>query len=255
MTATVPSYLVTLPARNEETRLVSAVRRVDGLLQQLGHPYTLLIAEDGSTDNTFGIAKGLTSSFPNLKIIHNNSKLGRGRALRNAWQSTLADVYVFMDADLATDLRFLPKLVARMQNEGLDFVTGSRYSRGSNLRRPLLRKMFSLAYNGLVRVLFDTKISDHQCGFKAFSRRAVMTVLPLTRENGWAWDTEMIVYLKSLGWKVAEIPVSWREMKSERTPIKRLIYDVYEQGSGLIRILVRSKRLKTNPITSHVLTT
>ncbi len=255
MTATIPSYLVTLPARNEETRIVSAVQRVDGMLQGLGHPYTLLIAEDGSTDNTFGVAKGLTSAYPNLKLIHNDSKLGRGRALRNAWQSTLADVYVFMDTDLATDLRFLPKLVTRMQVEGLDFVTGSRYSPGSKLRRPFLRKMFSLAYNGIVRGIFDTKISDHQCGFKAFSRRAVMTVLPLTKENGWAWDTEIIVYLKSLGWRIAEIPVSWREMKSERTPVKRLIADVYEQGSALIRILPRSRAVKSNPLTSHVRTT
>ncbi len=220
MTATIPSYLVTLPARNEETRIVSAVQRVDGMLQGLGHPYTLLIAEDGSTDNTFGVAK-----------------------------------YVFMDTDLATDLRFLPKLVTRMQVEGLDFVTGSRYSPGSKLRRPFLRKMFSLAYNGIVRGIFDTKISDHQCGFKAFSRRAVMTVLPLTKENGWAWDTEIIVYLKSLGWRIAEIPVSWREMKSERTPVKRLIADVYEQGSALIRILPRSRAVKSNPLTSHVRTT
>jgi len=254
MTITVPSYLITLPARNEESRLVSAVQRVDGLLQQLGYPYTLLIAEDGSTDNTFKVAKGLTSSYPNLKIVHSDSKLGRGRALRNAWKSTSADVYVFMDADLATDLRFLPKLVSRMQSERLDFVTGSRYSLGSSLRRPLLRKMFSLAYNAIVQTLFQTKISDHQCGFKAFSRRAVMTVLPLTCENGWAWDTEVIVYLRSLGWKMAEIPVSWKEMKSKRTPIKRLVMDICEQGPALIRILVRSRRMKSNPFPSHVRT-
>jgi len=252
MTITVPSYLVTLPARNEETRLVSAVQRVDGMLQQLGHPYTLLIAEDGSTDNTFKVAKGLVQTYPNLKLIHSDSKLGRGRALRNAWKSTLADVYVFMDADLATDLRFLPKIVSRMQSEGLDFVTGSRYSPGSSLRRPLLRKMFSLAYNAIVQVLFRTDISDHQCGFKAFSRRAVMTVLPLTQENGWAWDTEVIVYLKSLGWKMAEMPVSWKEMKSKRTPIKRLVMDISEQGPALVRILVRSRGLKANPLPGHV---
>jgi hypothetical protein len=159
-----------------------------------------------------------------------------------------------MDADLATDLRFLPKLVSRMQSERLDFVTGSRYSPGSNLRRPLLRKMFSLAYNAIVQTLFQTKISDHQCGFKAFSRRAVMTVLPLTRENGWAWDTEVIVYLRSLGWKMAEIPVSWKEMKSKRTPIKRLVMDICEQGPALIRILVRSRRMKSNPLPGHVRT-
>jgi glycosyltransferase AglD len=231
---------------------VSAVQRVDGLLRGLGYPYILLIAEDGSTDNTFNVAKGLTNSYPNVKLIHNDSKLGRGRALRNAWRSTLADVYVFMDADLATDLRFLPQLVSRMQSEGLDFVTGSRYSPGARLRRPMLRKMFSLAYNGIVQTLFHTGISDHQCGFKAFSRRAVMTVLPLTRENGWAWDTEIIVYLKSLGWKIAEMPVSWKEMKSERTPIRRLIDDIWEQGFALVRILVRSRGITGSPVVSHV---
>src|SRR5260370_16565855 len=96
LTATIPYYLITLPARNEETRIVSAVQRVDGLLQELGHPYTLLIAEDGSTDNTFGVAKGLTSTYPNLKLIHNDSKLGRGRPLPNASQSTLPDLYAFI---------------------------------------------------------------------------------------------------------------------------------------------------------------
>src|SRR5712692_3165361 len=124
---TFPSWLVTLPARNEGPRLAVAVGRVDGVLQKLGYPYTLLIAEDGSTDNTLSVANGLTISYPNLKVIHNDCELGRGRALRNAWLSTMADVYVFMDADLATDLRFLPQLVARMHRTNLDFVTGSRY--------------------------------------------------------------------------------------------------------------------------------
>jgi glycosyltransferase AglD len=249
---TFPSWLVTLPVRNEGKRLETSVKRVDTLLKQLGYPYTLLIAEDGSTDDTFKVARGLTVTYPNLKLIHNDSKLGRGRALRNAWSSTFADVYVFMDADLATDIRFLPRLVERMQSEGLDFVTGSRYSPGSRLRRPLLRKMFSLGYNGIVKALFRTEISDHQCGFKAFSRRAVMTVLPLTQENGWAWDTEIIVYLKNLGWKIAEIPVAWKEMKSERTPIKRLIYDTREQAFALIRIFVRSRSIAATPVMTHV---
>jgi glycosyltransferase AglD len=249
---TFASWLVTLPARNEGERLVTAVQRVDGALQSLGYPYTLLIAEDGSTDDTFKVAQGLTISYPNLKLIHNDLKLGRGRALRNAWRTNYADVYMFMDADLATDLSFLPKVAARMQSEGLDLVTGSRYSRGSRLQRPLLRKMFSIGYNALVKVLFHTDVSDHQCGFKAFSRRAVMTVVPLTCENGWGWDTEIIVYLKTLGWKIAEIAVAWKEMKSERTPVGRLLLDIWEQGFALLRILVRSRRIKASPVVAHV---
>jgi glycosyltransferase involved in cell wall biosynthesis len=237
------SWLVTLPVRNEAERLATAVERVDGVLQDLGHPYTLLIAEDGSTDDTFGVARKLAIAYPNLKVLHHQAKLGRGRALRNAWMSTPADVYVFMDADLATDLRFLPQLVTRMQKEGLDFVTGSRYSEGSKLRRPILRKMVSLAYNRLVQFVYRTEVSDHQCGFKAFSQRAVKNLLPLTRENGWAWDTEIIIYLKRLGWNMAELPVAWKEMKGRRTPLRRLFYDTYEHACALVRIFPRSRNL------------
>ncbi len=239
-----PSCLVTLPARNEGPRLARAVQRVDGMLQELGYPYKLLIAEDGSTDDTFKIAKGLTSAYPNLQVIHHNSKLGRGRALRNAWLSNNADVYVFMDADLATDLNVLPKVVELLQMNKLDFVTGSRYCPGARTRRPTLRRAVSLAYNSIVRLVFQTNISDHQCGFKAFSKQAIREILPLTRENGWAWDTEIIVYMASLGRKMAEIPVNWQEMKAKRTPIRRLLGDVAEQGPALMRMLLRSRRLR-----------
>jgi len=112
--------------------------------------------------------------------------------------------------------------------------------------------MFSLVYNAIVKALFHTEISDHQCGFKAFSRRAVMTVVPLTRENGWGWDTEIIVYLKTLGWKISEVPVSWKEMKVQRTPIGRLIRDTWEQGLALLRILVRSRRIAASTVAAHV---
>ncbi len=239
-----PSCLVTLPARNEGGRLAVAVERVDGLLQEMGYPYTLLIAEDGSTDNTFKIAKDLASTYPNVQVIHHDTKLGRGRALRNAWLSNSADVYVFMDADLATDLSFFPTLVNLMQANKLDFVTGSRYSSGSKLERPMLRKTFSVGYNGLIRAVFHTGISDHQCGFKAFSRKAIKEVLPLTRENGWAWDTEVIVYMATMGYKMAELPVDWKEMKGQRTPLGRLVNDIIDNGSAFFRILARSRRLK-----------
>ncbi|OLD04222.1 MAG: hypothetical protein AUJ07_04715 [Crenarchaeota archaeon 13_1_40CM_3_53_5] len=221
---TFPSCLVTLPARNEGGRLATAVERVDGLLQEMGYPYTLLIAEDGSTDNTFKVAQGLASTFPNVQVIHHDTKLGRGRALRNAWLSNSADVYVFMDADLATDLSFFPKLVDLMQANALDFVTGSRYSFGSKLERPMLRKTFSIGYNSVIRT--------------------VKEVLPLTHENGWAWDTEVIVYMATMGYKMAELPVDWKEMKGERTPLKRLINDIIDNGSAFLRILVRSQRLR-----------
>jgi glycosyltransferase involved in cell wall biosynthesis len=236
--------LVTIPVRNEEPRLATAVKTTVEYLTGMNYDWSLVIAEDGSTDNSYAVACKLKEEYPRLLVVHHPLKLGRGKAIRNVWRQMVADVYVFLDADLATEMRFLKLLIEEVIEKGADLATGSRYLRGAVVTRPLLRKMVSLAYNLAVRRIFGTGISDHQCGFKAFSRRAVQNVLPLTREDGWAWDTELIVYSRKMGYRISEIPVYWNEKKTRRTPLRRLLKDIFEHGLALIRIYARQAKLR-----------
>jgi len=201
----------------------------------------IILAEDGSSDKSFEIAKRLSQHNNNIRIFHNDCKLGRGKAIREAWSTIQGDIYVFMDADLATDLSSLPTLIQLVKDGGYDFVTGSRYAPSAKVTRPLLRKAFSIIYNTLIQEMFATGITDHQCGFKALNKKAVRAVLQLTREDSWVWDTEVAIILKKLGFKIGEIAVSWNEMKCKRTPILRLLSDIYLHGQALIRIYVRAR--------------
>jgi hypothetical protein len=149
-----------------------------------------------------------------------------------------ADLYVFMDTDLAADLSTLPVLIEKVQG-GYDVVTGSRYCEGARVSRPPLRMLTSLVYNWLVNQTFRDNIRDHQCGFKAFSRRAVRGLLPKTRETTWFWDTEVLVLALRLGYMVAEVPVTWTETKLRRTPIWRSVSDIVLHGRGLLRLKER----------------
>jgi len=200
--------------------------------------FTLLIAEDGS--NSRATVDELKAKYSNIIHIQHDERLGRGKALREAWKMVEGDVYVYVDVDLATDLTKFNayRNLILLQNQ-FDLVTGSRYISGSTMNRPTLRKTASTTYNWLVRFLFHTGVHDHQCGFKSFSRRLVERLAVEAKSNSWFWDTEVIVLAKRMGFGTKEIQIDWEEKKGQRTPIRRLLRDVWLHGTGLLSLLYR----------------
>jgi len=206
--------------------------------RRLSADFVLLIAEDGS--NSSDLVNRLKQLHQNIVYVQHDQRLGRGRALREAWGTVEGDVYVYLDVDFATDLlRFnaYRKLI-ELQRE-YDLVTGSRYLHGSETNRPMLRRLSSITYNSLIRLVFRTGVHDHQCGFKSFSKRLVKTLSIEAQSDSWFWDTEVIVIAKRLGYKILEIPVSWTEKKGKRTPLARLVRDVWLHGSGMCALIWR----------------
>lgn len=230
-----PLLLVTLPAYNEAPRLESTVNRLTDVLGRAGIRYRLAIAEDGSTDGTPELLQRLQKHRPELLVQSLSERMGRGYALRVLWNTVEADVYSFTDVDLATTPE---SLLAGLEAiyRGADVVTGSRYVAGSVVVRPPFRSFASRFYNWLIRLMFRDEVRDHQCGMKLFTSDAAARLLPLTSEDSWFWDTEILLWAKKLGMRVDEIPVYWTERKAKRTEVVRLISDVYIHGTGLIKI-------------------
>lgn len=227
--------LVTLPVYNEAAILE---RSVDSVLKSLdfsGINFTLLLAEDGSTDGSQDCIRRIVQKHPSVLAQSAPERRGRGWALNAAWSRLDADVYAFSDTDFAADPECLVQGI-RLVQEGADVVTGSRYVPGARVVRPPLRHVVSRAYNQLVRFLFKDQVMDHQCGLKVFSRKAIRTLLPVSHEDSWFWDTEMLVLANDANLRVQEFPVSWVERKVARTEFARLLSDFYLHGTGLIRL-------------------
>ena len=91
----------------------------------------------------------------------------------------------------------------------------------------------------MVRILFHTGVHDHQCGFKSFSRRLVDCLAVEAKSDSWFWDTEVIVIAKRRGFRIKEIPIDWEEKKGKRTPVKRLLRDVWLHGTGVLMLTYR----------------
>lgn len=213
--------ILTLPVYNEEKILAnSATTLVNYFRANLNnHDWQIIIADNGSTDKTLEISKELKNRYPEVCFFSISGK-GRGLALREVWQNTDADIYAYCDIDLATGIQHFPALINSIA-EGADIAVGSRYTEGSVTNRQQKRLIISKVYIWLVKNIFKTKITDFQCGFKAIGKSAKNILLPLTKNNEWFFDTELILLGKERNLKINEVPVTWQENKE--TKVKFII--------------------------------
>jgi glycosyltransferase involved in cell wall biosynthesis len=224
---------VVFPAYNEADALEIAVEKVTKALNEFARSYEIIIAEDGSTDGTDKLAAALAEKHPFVKHIHGEKRLGRGTALKNAFKQSSGEVLVYMDLDLATDLKHLKSLVGAVEFEGYDFATGSRMLPQSNVERSGTRHIASKTYNFMVGALLGSKVKDHQCGFKSFRREPLMKLLDEVGAGHWFWDTEILVRAHLRGYKIKEIPVSWRGGRETKVRLLKDSLNMFWQAFSL----------------------
>jgi len=128
-------------------------------------------------------------------------------------------------------MKHLPSLIAAIR-EGADLATGSRLLPASDIVRTGGREVASRGYNFLVRLVLRSRIHDHQCGFKAFNRERILSILPAVRSDHWFWDTEILVRAQRAGYRVAELPVRWRAGKGTTVKFR----DVFGMGTAVLRL-------------------
>jgi glycosyltransferase involved in cell wall biosynthesis len=220
---------VVLPAYNEAEKLEGAVEKISQALKETGYRYEIIIAEDGSTDGTAERSEELAQKLPYVRHIHREKRLGRGTALNNAFRQCNGEVLVYMDLDLATDLKSLKPLVEAITVEGYDFSTGSRMLPKSKVERTLRRSISSKTYNFLVRHMLGSKLRDHQCGFKAFKREPLLRLLDEVEATHWFWDTEIIVRAYRHGYRIKEIPVEWKSGKDTKVNLFKDSWNMFWQ--------------------------
>jgi glycosyltransferase involved in cell wall biosynthesis len=234
------SVEIVIPVYNEEEALGPCVGRLRTFLEnEFAHDWSITIANNGSTDGTLELAATLRAADSRVQIL-NLSRKGRGLALRTAWGKSNADVVSYMDVDLSTNLRYFPLLVEGLRC-GYDIAVGSRLMQASMVARRLKREILSRGFNTLIRLLFRTRFSDAQCGFKALRREAAQQLLPHVINNSWFFDAELLILAERNNFRIFEAPVEWMEDLDSRV---NLWSTAIEDLEGLARM--RTSRLRLN---------
>jgi glycosyltransferase involved in cell wall biosynthesis len=230
---------IVVPVYNEARTLAGSVRALVGFLSRMClDDWRVVIADNGSTDETASVMEDLASRDPRVRALRIPER-GRGRALKAAWGSSQAEVHVYMDVDLSTELPAVLLLLERVR-QGYDIAIGSRHLPEAVVTRGLKRDVLSRGYNALLRAVFGTPLTDAQCGFKAVSHRVVTDLLPFVQSNGWFFDTELLLLAERLGYRIAEVPVRWVEDRDSRVRIVPTIWEYLGEVWRLRRSAWRS---------------
>ena len=232
---------IVIPVHNEEHDLGPSVRRLhEYLTSTFPLSFRITIADNASTDETWPIACALEAELANVRATYLSEK-GRGRALHAVWLASTAEVVCYMDVDLSTDLCALLPLVAPLLSGHSDVAIGTRLARSSRVIRGPKREIISRCYNVLLRTTLTTRFSDAQCGFKAMRADRARELLPMVQDNGWFFDTELLVLAERSGMRIHEVPVDWTDDPDSRVDIVQTAIADLRGIARLTRDLARGR--------------
>jgi glycosyltransferase involved in cell wall biosynthesis len=214
-----PAVDIVVPVYNEEQALERSIRRLHTFLRaDLPFAWRIVIADNASIDRTLAIANGLAADLPGIEVRHLSEK-GRGRALRATWSESDADVVCYMDVDLSTGLNALLPLVAPLVSGHSDVAIGTRLAHTSRVVRGRKREIISRSYNRLLHLALGARFSDAQCGFKALRTDVARELLPEVRDEGWFFDTELLILAQRRRLRIHEVPVDWIDDPDSRVDV------------------------------------
>ncbi len=197
------SISVVIPVYNEEKTVAETVNRV----LATGIPSEVIVVDDGSQDGTRAILEGLQRRHPQVKVFFHEKNMGKGAALRTAFQHATGDIIIIQDADLEYDPRHYPTLLQPIYEGMADVVYGSRFLGAP--RRPIL--FWNMVANKILtfitNLLYNTILSDMETGYKVFKREVVEN-MPL-RARGFDFEPEFTAKVLKRHYRIFEVPIAF----------------------------------------------
>lgn len=238
---------ITIPVLNEERTLKEQILKIlDYMNKSQIKQFKIIIADNGSTDNTSYIAKDLAMKYEKIKYLKINKK-GVGLALRTSWLESNADIVGYMDLDLSTDINHLKEVYEKFLLKDILVVNGSRLLKDSKVsNRTLLREITSRSFNFLLKSMLRIEFTDGMCGFKFFDRKtAVNAIKNGIDTDGWFFSTEILTKLYWDKIEINEIPVIWTDDPNSKVKIGKLSIEYFRNILRLRKEKVKwIKRLK-----------
>ncbi len=204
-----------IPAYNEEKRVEKTIK---SLLKLKG--FELIFVVDGD-DRTSKIVSKYMEEYDNIQLIRPVVRKGKWAAIILGFRKAKGDFVGFVDADLPIAFNDIINGFELIKSS--DIVIGSRTVGGAKVKREFLRSVYSRLFNFYVRVLYWLPYGDTQCGFKVFKKQVIKELIPKIKTRGWETDVEILFTARKHGFKVAEQPVAWQEVKGTKLKARAML--------------------------------
>ena len=233
---------VVMPAYNEAEFIQQNVTETVRTLSEIGYDFEVIVVDDGSPDDTHLSAVRARLAHPeHVRVVRYDRNAGKGNALICGSSYATGKYIAFLDADMDLHPEQLPVLFEILESKNADIVVGSKHHPLSRVTYPALRRVYSLTYYALIRVLFGLPLRDTQTGLKVFRADALRAVLPLLLAKRFAFDIELLANAHRRGFKIVDAPVT---LNFRRTLGRIKLKDVFIVLLDTLAIFYRMRILK-----------
>jgi len=199
--ALLPALSYFFPAHNEAANLRGLVEEALATLPVLAETFEIIVVDDGSRDETPGIADELAARHPEVRVVHHPTNRGYGAALRSGFAAARHEHLALTDGDRQFRVEDLGRLIARLEGGDADAVVGYRIRRAD----PLVRTVYARLYRLANRIFFGLEIRDVDCACKLFTRASLAGVR--VESGGAFFSAELLIKLRARGRRLVEVGV------------------------------------------------
>lgn len=234
---------IVIPAYNEGERIYENLLEMSKLLSSFVTDYEMIVVNDGSKDNTEVEIRRASETVKNIVPAGYQMNRGKGGAIKEGVKCATGDYIAFLDADMDLSPMHLKDFLAKMEETSATAVIGSKMHKDSKVNYPLPRKIMSLGYFLLLKMLFRLNIKDTQTGVKLFEADALKKVMRLVSTDGFAYDIEILALICASGGTIVEMPIELIFQRTNGWGRIRLS-DVMEVAQDTMKIYHNVHRIK-----------
>ena len=208
---------IIIPARNEADRILPTLSSyVAAFDAAVGRDYEIIVVANDCSDDTVAVVRQFALTRPQITVIDMPQRVGKGGAILAGFRQARGNRIAFADADGSVDAQSLLMLLDHLAD--VDVAIGSRHLAESTFgrRQSPWRRAAGHAFRATVRRLFALPFADTQCGGKAFRREAARALAERVAEAGWAFDIELLLAARSLGFRTGEYAMHWSDSKGSQ---------------------------------------
>jgi len=223
-----------IPAFNEEARIGKSLDRILSYLQSQPYSSEVIIVDDGSWDRTVELVQECLGNNSGVRIHRQSRRLGKGAAVKQGMLLGDGRYLFFSDADLSVPIETLSLFLSNLEKDS-DVTIGTRQKDGAviEIHQPFYRELLGKAYVRLSNWILGLQVSDFTCGFKGFRKEAARELFSRQWLKNWSFDAEILYLARLKGYRVREIPVTWRDDRATKV---RLWKDAVTSFLGLMII-------------------
>ncbi len=220
-----PNVSIVIPAYNESDRLGGPLRSILDHIASTGLDAELIVVDDGSSDDTYAVAKSGFNGLPpeQARVIRYDQNRGKGFAVKTGLLDARAPIALFSDADLSTPIEEMSKLIDPIREGKYDVAFGSRAIDRTLIgtHQPWRREQGGKVMNLIIRTLSGLPFSDTQCGFKAFDMTKFRPLLDVMTIDRFGFDVEFLFVANYHNLRLAEVPVRWNDVAGSKVSVFR----------------------------------